>query len=79
MFFFKGKLSAYRLSQHDLIERTIASLRCLRLSLLQAREHQLFEGQAITDSAQLKVLSTQVVDFWGYVNLSKLRKQGNLA
>ena len=79
MFFFKGKLSAHRLSQHDFIERTIVSLRCLRLSLLQACEHKLLEGQAITEGTQLKVLSTRVVDFWGYVNLSKLRKQGNLA
>lgn len=79
MFFFKGKLSAHRPSQHDFIERTIVSLRCLRLSLLQARESKLSEGQAITDGTQLEVLSTRVVDFWGYVNLSKLRKQGNLA
>ncbi len=79
MFFFKGKLSAHRLSRHDFIERTIVSLRCLRLSLLQARQLQLFKGQAITVGAQLKVLSTRVVDLWGYVNLSKLRKQGNLA
>lgn len=79
MFFFRGELSARRLSQHDFIERTIASLRCLRPSLLQAHEHKLSKGQAITDGTQLKVLSTRVVDFWGYVNLSKLRKQGNLA
>ena len=74
-----AKLDISILGQHNLIKQTIVSLLCLCLSLSQADSHWFSEGRAIADKPKLKVPSILIVDFWGCVNLSKLRKQGNLA
>lgn len=79
MFSLGVKLDLYTLGGHNLIKRTIVSLLCVCFCLSQACRHWLSGDRLIADKPQLKVLSILIVDFWGCVNLSKLRKQGNLA